>query len=56
MNEYRIEYVCSDGYEGEEIVCAANRLMAFEVFEELGIKDVVRAECFRVLDEDEEEN
>ena len=55
MNEYRIEYVWSDGYEDEVIVCAANRLMAFEVFEEFGIEDVVRAECFRVLDEDEEE-
>ena len=56
MNEYRIEYVCSDGYEDEVIVCAVNRIMAFEVFEELGIEDVVRAECFRVLDEDEEDS
>lgn len=56
MNQYRIEYVCSDGYEDEVIVYAANRLMAFEVFEELGIEDVVSADCFRVLDEDEEED
>lgn len=55
MNEYRIVYQCSDGYEGEEIVMAVNRMMAFEVFEELGIEDVVNADCFRVIDEDEEE-
>lgn len=55
MHEYRIEYKCSDGYEDEVTVMAVNRMMAFEVFEELGIKDVVWAECYRVLD-DEEEN
>ena len=48
MNEYKIVYMCSDGYEGEEIVMAANRVMAFEVFKELGIEDVVSADCFRV--------
>ena len=50
MNEYKIVYECSDGYEGEEIVMAVNRIMAFEVFEELGIKDVINADCFRVID------
>lgn len=55
MNKYRIEYVCSDGFEGEVEVYAVNRLMAFEVFEDFGYEDVVSAECFRVLDEDEEE-
>ena len=55
MTKYKIIYQCSDGYEGEEIVYAVNRLMAFEVFKELGIEDVVNADCFRVLD-DEEEN
>lgn len=54
MNEYRIIYTCSDGYEGEEIVMAVNRMMAFEVFEDLGIEDVVDADCFRVLDNVEE--
>ena len=54
MNEYRIEYECSDGYEGEVIVMAVNRMMAFEVFEELGIEDVVNADCYRVLDDEEE--
>ena len=37
MNKYKIVYTCSDGCEGEEIVMAANRVMAFEVFKELGI-------------------
>lgn len=49
MYEYRIVYQCSDGYEGEEIVCAVNRMMAFEVFKELGIEDVVNVDCFRVI-------
>lgn len=49
MNEYKIVYTCSDGYKGEEIVMAANRTMAFEVFADLGIEDVVNADCFRVL-------
>ena len=54
MNEYKIVYQCGDGYEGEEIVMAVNRMMAFEVFSELGIEDVVNADCFRVLDNGEE--
>lgn len=52
MNEYKIVYTCSDGYKGEEIVMAANRIMAFEMFEDLGIEDVVNADCFRVLEDD----
>jgi len=51
MNLYKIVYKCSDGYEGEEIVCAVNRLMAFEVFKDFGYEDVVSADCFRVLDD-----
>lgn len=54
MNEYRIVYRRSDGYEGEEIVMAVNRMMAFMVFEDFGIEDVVYAECFRVIEESEE--
>ena len=49
MNEYRIVYRCKNGYVGEEIVMAADRIMAFEVFEEFGIEDVVSVDCFRVL-------
>ena len=53
MNLYRIVYRCSDGSEGEEIVCAANRIMAFMVFEDFGYKDVVSADCFRILEDEE---
>lgn len=49
MNEYKIVYKCANGYEGEETVMAVNRMMAFEVFADLGIEDVVEADCFRVL-------
>lgn len=52
MYEYKIIYQCSDGYKGEEIVMAANRVMAFEVFADLGIENVVDADCFRVLDKE----
>ena len=55
MNLYRIVYRCSDGYEGEEIVMAVNRMMAFEVFEEFGIEDVINVDCFRVLEDEEED-
>ncbi|MBR5317940.1 MAG: hypothetical protein IKU39_08615 [Lachnospiraceae bacterium] len=55
MYEYKIIYGCSDGYEDEEIVMAVNRIMAFEVFADLGIEDVVWADCFRVLDGEEED-
>lgn len=56
MNKYRIVYQCSNGYEGEEFVYAANRMMAFEVFKELGFDGVVNADCFLVLDEEDDVN
>ena len=49
MNEYRVMYQCSDGYESEVTVMAANRLMAFEVFKDLGFENVVNADVFRIL-------
>ena len=54
MYEYEIVYTCSDGCVGREIVMAANRMMAFEVFKELGIDNVINADCFRVLDDEED--
>lgn len=51
MNKYRIEYQTSDGFEGVEYVCAANRIAAFMAFEDLGYEDVVNADCFRVIDD-----
>ena len=53
MYEYKIVYTCSNGYEGEEIVMAVNRMMAFEVFADLGIENIVNADCFRILEEEE---
>ena len=38
MYKYKIVYRCGNGYVGEIIVMAVNRIMAFEVFEELGLK------------------
>lgn len=52
MNKYRIVYRCSDGYYGEETVMAVNRTMAFEMFADLGIEDVVNVDCFRVLNDE----
>lgn len=54
MNTYKLIYTCKDGFVGEEIVMAVNRMMAFEVFEELGIEEVVNADCFRILNDGEE--
>lgn len=56
MYKYKIVYQCSDGYVGEEIVYAVNRMMAFEVFEDFGYEDVVNADCFRVNDEEDMED
>lgn len=52
MNLYEIIYRCSDGTVGREVVCAVNRIMAFMVFEDFGIEDVIAADCFRILDEE----
>lgn len=50
MNQYRITFQCSNGYEGEVYVDAANRIAAFEAFKEFGIEDVINADCFRILE------
>ena len=52
MNKYKIVYECSDGYVDEVYVYAANRMMAFMVFEEFGYTDVINADCFLVKDEE----
>ena len=54
MNKYKIVYQTSDGFEDEVYVYAVNRIAAFMVFEDLGYEDVVNADCFRVLDDEEE--
>ena len=50
MNQYRMVFQCSNGYKDEVIVDAANRVMAFAIFEELGFEDVVSVDCFCVID------
>lgn len=52
MNKYKIEYVCADGYEGEEIILAVNRVMAMEVFDDFGYEDVVSINCYRIEEEE----
>lgn len=55
MHKYKIVYKCSDGYEGVEYLYAANRLMAFEAFKAFGYEDVIDADCFHMLGDDERE-
>ncbi len=55
MNKYKIIYKCSDGYEGVEYLYAVNRTMAFEAFKAFGYENVVDVDCFRVIDEDKED-
>ena len=54
MNLYRVIYQCSDGYEGEEIVSAVNRMMAFDLFSDFGIENVINADVFRLTEAEEE--
>lgn len=56
MDEYRIVYTCIDGYEDEVVVCAVNRIMAMELFEDFEIEDVVDIECYRIVDEEDSED
>jgi hypothetical protein len=50
MNQYEMVFQYSNGYKDEVIVDAANRAMAFAIFEELGFEDVISVDCFRVID------
>lgn len=54
MNKYKVIFQYSDGTERIEYVYAVNRIAAFMVFEDLGYENVVNADVFRVLDEEEE--
>lgn len=51
MNKYRIVFKCKNGFEGEEIICAVNRTMAFEIFEKVDcFKDIAAANCFLIIE------
>ena len=54
MNNYNMVYTLNDGTKGVIMVCAANRMSAFMVFEDFGIENVVDVDCFRILNENEE--
>lgn len=54
MHEYRLVYVCADGYTDEVTVMAVNRMMAFDCFEAFEIKDVVSLDCYRVEEEEDD--
>lgn len=54
MYKYKLIFTCADGFEGEEIVMAVNRIMAMEVFETFGYEDVVSLECYYIEDEEDE--
>lgn len=51
MYEWEIIYICENGYEGTEIVSAVNKMMAWDMFEDIsrdyGSK-VISADCHRI--------
>ena len=54
MNEYLVSYDCAEGYRCSVIVLAANRIMALEIFADLGIEDATDVECSRIVREPQE--
>lgn len=47
MNNYRIYFTCSDGFQSYEDILGANRLAAIETFETFNLPDVIDIECVR---------
>ena len=56
MDVWKIIYTTESGYEDEVEVCAVNKFMAWDIFEDI-IKDfgekVISADCFRVIENKE---
>lgn len=56
MDVWRIIYTTESGYEDEIEVCAVNKFMAWDIFEDI-VKDfdekVISADCFRVIKEED---
>lgn len=51
MNDYKINYVLKDGTKGVEIVSAANRIMAINLFSDIAKSyngPVEYANCYRI--------
>ena len=47
MDEYIVQYICGDGFRGEETIIAANSIMAIEIFKEFNYPDVISINCYR---------
>ena len=56
MGIWTIIYTTESGYAGEVEVCAVNKFMAWDIFEDIA-KDfdekVIFADCFRVIEDEE---
>ena len=56
MDVWKIIYTTESGYEDEVEVCAVNKFMAWDIFEDIA-KDfdekVISADCFRVIENKE---
>ena len=56
MDVWKIIYTTESRYEDEVEVCAVNKFMAWDIFEDI-VKDldekVISADCFRVIKEEE---
>lgn len=56
MGLWKITYRTESGYVGEVEVCAVNKVMAWDVFDEIAKEfdeKVIAADCVRILDEEE---
>lgn len=58
MDIWKIIYITESGYEDEVEICAVNKVMAWNVFEDIARdfdEKVVIADYVRVLDEEDKE-
>ena len=56
MDVWKIIYITESGHEDEIEICAVNKFMAWDIFEDI-VKDfdekVISADCFRVIENKE---
>ena len=56
MDVWKIIYTTESGHEDEIEVCAVNKFMAWDIFEDI-VKDfdekVISADCFRIVKEED---
>ena len=56
MDIWKIIYITESGHEDEVEVCAANKFMAWDIFEDIARyfdEKVISADCFRVIEYEE---